>query len=304
MDTAADEQLSGVLSEKLRQPYQNLTENPPVELFHYTTGTGLVEIIRSESLWASHCRFLNDPAEFRYGCTLCLNELKEVTEEHSFEPITNEAALRAIGLIENETFLNNVSPHIVCFCEKGDLLSQWRSYGEHTMGYSLGLAAGALEDWSGQEVRLRKIIYRPDDQVSTVRKVIWELLRLMNNHSMLAKQKPEKWESEFALHLVKGILELGSILKPEAFEEEREWRLIVTPNELIKHRLGHGRIIPYVELPLAAEPKSRPIRFPLESIICGPTTNASLAKAGVESLLSNHGYNAASVRLSAIEYRH
>jgi hypothetical protein len=43
---------------------------PPETLHHYTTAAGLIGILRSKSLWASDCRFLNDRSELVYGHNL------------------------------------------------------------------------------------------------------------------------------------------------------------------------------------------------------------------------------------------
>ena len=37
--------------------------NHPKTIYHYTTRAGLQGILQSNTLWASHSQFLNDPAE-------------------------------------------------------------------------------------------------------------------------------------------------------------------------------------------------------------------------------------------------
>lgn len=74
-------------------------------LFHYTTRDNLWNIIESNSFYARHIRFSNDSAEYHIG-------KKEV------EMIGNGG--------RELTNLNDC--YMVCFCEKDDILSQWREY--------------------------------------------------------------------------------------------------------------------------------------------------------------------------------
>ena len=74
-------------------------------LFHYTTRDNLWNILESNSFYARHIRFSNDSAEYNIG-------KKEV------EAIGNEG--------KELTDLNDC--YMVCFCEKDDILSQWREY--------------------------------------------------------------------------------------------------------------------------------------------------------------------------------
>ena len=43
---------------------------PHGTLYHYTTFTGLLGIVRSRSLWASDVRYMNDSAELRHTADL------------------------------------------------------------------------------------------------------------------------------------------------------------------------------------------------------------------------------------------
>ena len=53
--------------------------NHPKTIYHYTTRAGLQGILQSNTLWASHSQFLNDPAELNYAHGLVTTELQRRT---------------------------------------------------------------------------------------------------------------------------------------------------------------------------------------------------------------------------------
>src|SRR6185312_15284881 len=58
-------------------------------MFHYTTASGLIGILESGSLWATHANFLNDSAECRL-----LNRLLTPQIKSEFEKIVPELTAR------------------------------------------------------------------------------------------------------------------------------------------------------------------------------------------------------------------
>ena len=51
-------------------------EKPPGDLFHYTTGKGLLGIFNDKEIWATHTQYLNDQAEFKHALEIARNILK------------------------------------------------------------------------------------------------------------------------------------------------------------------------------------------------------------------------------------
>src|SRR2546430_1425649 len=79
------------------QPYQpNVIEvpatdgEPPPLMFHYTDRAGLIGIIQSKTVWATHIRYLNDSSEYSYTSNLALELAKSLSKE-----ITDEREHRA-----------------------------------------------------------------------------------------------------------------------------------------------------------------------------------------------------------------
>ncbi len=134
---------------------------PPETLYHYTDSAGLLGIIGSPislpgteesvfgfergatfgTLWATDARYLNDAHELTYGAAA----LAEKLERHAEESRTPQVVERLRELAETVrdgrfelTYGSDTErslAHVTCFCESGDLLSQWRGYGG---GYAIG----------------------------------------------------------------------------------------------------------------------------------------------------------------------
>ena len=101
-------------------------------LYHYTTVEGLKGIVETNELWATSAYFLNDSAEVIYGYEVlkeALNSWISSGSEGKASLSTDLAKYLQSGLADR--LLNKiVSPiYLTCFCEDGNLLSQWRSYG-------------------------------------------------------------------------------------------------------------------------------------------------------------------------------
>src|SRR5688572_23218238 len=113
---------------------------PPELLFHYTTLGGGYGILSSDAIWMTKIRYLNDTSELEIG----ISTFKLLLEELLRAPgATDERAL--IEAVHGG--LGSVAASNICvasFCEHGDLLSQWRWYGEGGRGLSLGVSSRVL----------------------------------------------------------------------------------------------------------------------------------------------------------------
>ena len=119
------------------------------ELFHYTNVDGLEGILKSQNLWATHFRFLNDPTEL----TFVARFVERIFEAEVFDLIANDDArfgsvvkLLRDAFAKDEaaqlfrsafTTIDRTAPIFICsLCRHDDesikkrgLLSQWRGYG-------------------------------------------------------------------------------------------------------------------------------------------------------------------------------
>jgi hypothetical protein len=104
----------------------------PETLCHYSTAKGVAGILTAQALWASDILCLNDRSEWRYAIDLVLDAAGRRTDPLSKEVVhVFEKYHKTILGLGTEWFV-----YVTCFCEEGDLLSQWRGYASD--GFSIG----------------------------------------------------------------------------------------------------------------------------------------------------------------------
>ena len=71
--------------------------------------------------------------------------------------------------------------YVACFCEIGDLLSQWKGYANFGDGYSIGLRASELlrtkRKFPYFNIAFRKVIYRKSEQENIFENEFEEILQ-------------------------------------------------------------------------------------------------------------------------------
>jgi hypothetical protein len=120
-------------------------------LFHYTTAAGLLGILSSSTLWATDLRFLNDAQEALYARDLFMEMIWGADPAtQPGHPLHDNAKAFGETFVEYRKWVvkDLNSPkfpvYVTCFCESGDLLSQWRAYGtDH--GYAIGVKPDVLK---------------------------------------------------------------------------------------------------------------------------------------------------------------
>lgn len=132
-------------------------EERPLQ-WHYTSTAGLLGILASSSLWASHVATLNDSTEIRFGMDLVRSRLPTRLEDVQVWADLARARIDAdvpaavtgmLGLVEGS--LMDGGLYVFCASLSGDSLSQWRGYGGNsTSGFAVGLRREALDyKWPG-----------------------------------------------------------------------------------------------------------------------------------------------------------
>lgn len=147
------------------------------ELFHYTNAKGLIGIIESQSIWATHYAYLNDSEEIRHLLKSRLPDLLRTVVNEYLDKFTQDESIQLridqqgdrkkivdsfiqkIRNVNKKFLLEDAlaEPYIASFCttsgleEKGvrkqvaqhGLLSQWRGYGNDG-GYAIVLILNNL----------------------------------------------------------------------------------------------------------------------------------------------------------------
>jgi hypothetical protein len=298
--------------------------SPPV-LYHYTTAHGLIGIVRNGALWASDAEFLNDAEELRFGRREMHEALLSRAAELSPEDSTTHGAeysratimRSAAGHLEPGGMFASRQYHVVylvCFCEDGDLLSQWRGYAP-SGGFAIGFSTAGLRAVKPPTARPWKIVGSDDsvsEDISEPSSPPPLPVRLVKvEYGPMAMRRAIEGVLEEVAPLPKGhpgstgffraqtiVMPALASIKHDAFADEREWRLIMvgsSGHERVSFRTGQFGVHPYAEVPIDLEA--------IEEVVIGPGAEAALRRRGVERLLAEHGVENARLRESRAPFR-
>jgi Protein of unknown function (DUF2971) len=258
-------------------------------LYHYTTAQCLIDIFRTQKVWASNARFLNDLNETVHGIDLLAGEVrKRLTETE------NTAKRQLLTMCSGmSSFMHENPAYVFSLSENPDQLSQWRGYCNGG-GFAIGFDRSELQNLIFDEscpTYLSQVIYNKEDQ----RRLIQEELDLLMQAASTGQLNDPGMEALVLAHLC------GARFKADGFKEEAEWRVIcLTLSAYARHfnyRSRGGLIIPYVELSM---PNGR---LPIREIVVGPTPYSDVAIQSVRLMLNTFGYEGVNVKVSSIPYR-
>lgn len=246
------------------------------ELLHYTGASGLLGILQSDSLRATHSAYLNDSTEISFFFERRLvNVLEEgiraelaadpelrVLPQFASTPQETDAAVaryvRAMANAIQETTRRFNEPYLTCFSAPANdriradgLLSQWRGYGKDG-GYALVFDTKRLEELLVLEATSFSYQYAH-----------WGDVHYHQDDGDLAAAEPEIHEEEAKLRSAIGryiknhnqaeleetfqpIAMLSCLYKHWGFHEEREVRIVAIPpnEELIIEGQANGELRP------------------------------------------------------------
>jgi hypothetical protein len=269
----------------------------PELLFHYTTASGMRGILDSARLWATNYRFLNDASEVAYGANLFESLLQERLAKVQND-VVSEFLTRTLRTVNS--FDGMFDCYIACFCERDDLLNQWRTYAGAGGGYALGLITMEIGRRWGQLERaqnfvLRRVIYDVDQQRNLLSEVIDKTMEVLavgtqgasvaDANSVIARCC-QFVDAEVAAYLLS--------FKHPAFAIEKEWRLchVVSSGEEdhVLFRDGQFGLTPYVCLDVSPKAGVYHNRLPLARITHGPVPNPENVRFALNKLLRSKSY--------------
>jgi hypothetical protein len=230
------------------------------KLYHYTTWDGLLGILQTQTLWATHYKFLNDYSEiilFRDKLiSLILPYVREAYENlikqsaHIQQEINQEGGLGQVIQHDTEVVVDaqyratGDGIYILSFCgqhkkphiNSNGLLSQWRGYGAGG-GFALVFNTQELEEMLEIEAKrfeysamhLSDLIYSDDEdklkeELSQDLSIIADDVKQLFNHAKLSGK--EKGDT------LKGYIPFVNCItryKHYGFSEENEVRLVALP---------------------------------------------------------------------------
>lgn len=297
-------------------------------LYHYTDSNAVLNILKEGRIRASEARFLNDAEEVIFGLEYVLKQLRiremELMPQWPGDDSSNQVYQKGVAnyVIERIASLSGddlTLPRVfvTCFCGHGDLLSQWRSYGQG--GYALGfdpamlakaVTVGLKDSTSASEyenmrptLELRKVKYRREFATDSLDA---ELVDRIVPRDIGGPRGGGKLRGVWV-----ALAELAAF-KHEAFKEESEWRLIyvIKPDEgklgasvprdelrpPVKFRTGPLTIVPYLELALSMPDA-------LKEIVVGPGGDRNLQVSALRHVLEEAHLNDVLIRKSEAPYR-
>jgi hypothetical protein len=283
----------------LYREWSKVHDKRPRILYHYTDAQGLLGMLNTKRLWATNSRFMNDPTEVDYAARVVRDTALE--QEAEYPSNLFKSVNRGISEVL-EVYERNNDEYIACFCEEGDLLSQWRGYGAVGGGYALGFDARRLglseyQTIEAPEPVLRRVLYDHKKQKHFVRRFVkllldWETLR---NKGAGTKLRAIDSDDQ-AWHLFNWFTsECLNCFKDPAYAEEREWRVIqygrntAAEKFVTTHfRASRNRIVEYVEVDLSkSNGKDTPL--PVKVIRYGPTLDPKVTVRALSLLRTSIG---------------
>jgi len=279
--------------------------------YHYTTLAALKSILESQELWLTDYAYLNDSSEVRHGIELAREEF-----EAGLRGATRGTAKVLRTLLEIPT---ERQPRIcvACFSFERDSLTQWKGYGRDHVGIAIGIEPLPFFTTLAypRELSYSPIIYDPQVKRELLRGFAhdWSTLRDRDLKEGLIESN-DAYESLPR----SGFFELLSMMKDEAFRDERELRFVYQedPEGTIskldgrapkRFRIAGDILTPYtttkdiVQRSAVFSAADSKLRF--HEIIVGPHPHAALIQSGIRELLTEYRYEDVEVNVSKVPFR-
>jgi Protein of unknown function (DUF2971) len=269
------------------------------KLCHYTSLESMIGIVSRRDLWLTNSRFSNDDEELNYGHRIVDEVLDELDAATTNDPAKGDLIrlLRAFVAACRDDQV-----YICCFCEKDNLLSQWRGYADGGGGVSIEFEPSGFAGLSGPDcahglMRLWKIFYDREQQQKIV-------------HDCISYPWPATNNAEKVSFIVDALEFFMPTFKNGDFREEQERRLIFTPYPAVvpkpQFRTRRGLVVPYFSLQELSNPLGQfdpAFRLPISRILIGPSAQCALNVQSVKLMLQPIGYSNVSVEASTTPYR-
>ena len=270
----------------LSQFWKSHRSDAPSTVYHYTSAEGLFGILESNSIWATDCRFLNDASESQVGVA----KAKEICRTRRF---SQTSAYLEEFYRQVLTVLGVESPEpnfVFSLSEREDDLTQWRTYANDGLGFTVGFSSANLLENSqdnNAEFEFSKVYYLSRGQEKAVKDAFDEFEKFI-------KINKRRDFGGIAMTLDWVVSNYSTLFKHSSFRSEREWRVntynLIDDEEerqSVKVRAKGGRLIPYIPLNLGKQPHDR---LPITRIGIGPSFKDATIKYAVEKLCAQTGF--------------
>lgn len=277
-----------------------------VELYHYTTGAGLLGMLKDYdaeknpnlTIWATHYAYMNDPTEFEFGIEICLPLIKEIEEEdgvpedEKIYPILNgtKELPKYWGILEFKhwEYQGVLNPCMISFSQAKDSLHMWNMYGQNGNGLALCFDMDSMRRFKTNYL-FDSCVYIGNDIPNEYKEQIKQKIRgfYKNKYDLFREMRSspemnEKYKIGLTFMVAPFIYAgVASYLKHEAYKDEQEFRMLVNERANFRFRERNGEIIPYREEKIPFEA--------LQYILIGPTRDFKRTRNSILLLLGQKG---------------
>jgi hypothetical protein len=257
-----DGRINQFCSDRLKHYWGTL---PPV-LYHYTSATAVLNILKTGKLWVQNIEHLNDKSEIRYAASIFR---ANVERAYALEPVDP-----VVELFQRiRTSLNTLDTSevfIASFSADGDEIGMWRLYGDRGRGLSFAIPTYMVKEWGGFPIRCQY-------QESDADQFCLDALKLVRDCFVAelragAKPNPQQYAELFLYR----ISYFAAMFKQSAWADEKEWRLLFLKPPSEQQALPNG--VKYIEIP----PNGR---VPIVAICQGPLCNYEGAAEPVQRFI-------------------
>lgn len=288
--------------QELRRKYQRKITHEEFSkfetIYHYTSPSSLLEILKTGKLWFSDINYVNDESEINYTYTM-MEEILSINEKNIdqefYKAIFTEVENRLTDK-EPETlweYTHKKGFFVASFSNDRDNLSLWNYYtkNQNMAGYNIGFNKNIIHKIS--HVVLGKspyfswgnVLYNKNEQKVLLSEALSDYNKVFI--SALKDEKKNVIDSFLGLLFV-----LSLFFKQEFFKSENEYRIVIDNyiDPIIKDdrayenkfRGMNGFFVPYIETSFVKED--------IEGITISPTIRQEHYEKSVQRMLLNLEY--------------
>lgn len=286
-------------------------------IYHYTSLIGILGILKSRSIWATHAYYLNDSSEFFHGLEFAKQIAGTIFTEDDFLAAFGWAVRHGLEAVSADDL------YVASFSEKADLLSLWRGYCPAGAGVCLGFDFEHLKNFcQARGYRLEQSIYEQKQQIQKVKSLVnqcfdrfpkpaltrseYERLESYGkidvdiNYRLRTTEGKDKPQADVAVNwLCTEISKVAPLFKNEGFHEESEWRIVAEkPIEAVQFRATASYIASYIELSVFNNAAVSSLR----EVIVGPNPNQHRCVSSIQMLLNSYGLGDVEVKRSPLPF--
>lgn len=310
------------------------------KLYHYCSLETFIVIISSKCFRLSDLSKSNDYMERKWIMNILEEALDKsfkdegiiinLREKYWYEDDVNNHIDYLLEMLRYDV---THSSYITCFSRKGDLLSQWRAYGDDGRGVSIGFDSKLLYkvDSRKNDIYIEDVLYDKEKQIEEIHLAVYNALTYMKD---LFEQNTARVSDDFNKYFIEEfdafcevicdeLAILSCYMKNLAFKEEDEVRIFYAPTisgdepELIQEQFSKtSRFNNYVLKPINFYARKDQIigysdlsfekltqRGIISEIIIGPSSRVN--EDDIYHLLTKFGYNSndISIKQSEASYR-